>query len=215
VKKAVVNRKVGRGELKVESKCFNSREGDGASKGRLSSWDDGECLSNSQRGASGLLLWCNSVAEEVGFEVSGGAACGKAGGGRALDALRRAIKAWQGRSRKRQHERQARQARQAYMHGCRVYTLASAYLEPASKTTDIHPRSCRALTSLPLTKMPDNWVLQLPQANAPEQPVLLQITAKGDSNVDLDLLATDGNAAYRGKSTACQSFGLLEEANVL
>jgi len=46
----------------------------------------------------------------------------------------------------------------------------------------------------------DTWVIKLPQADKPGEPVLVRVSRKaGGQKLDLDLLATDGESAWRTK----------------
>jgi hypothetical protein len=48
--------------------------------------------------------------------------------------------------------------------------------------------------------MADTWVLKLPQDARNKGPILVKVSRKKDGHaLDLDLLATDGDAAYTGK----------------
>lgn len=44
------------------------------------------------------------------------------------------------------------------------------------------------------------WVLKFPRADG-EGYLLLEVKSHGDSPLDLNLLATEGEAPYKGKST--------------
>ena len=48
--------------------------------------------------------------------------------------------------------------------------------------------------------MPEPWVLKFPRADD-EGYLLLEVSSHGDSPLDLNLLATEGEAPYKGKST--------------
>lgn len=51
----------------------------------------------------------------------------------------------------------------------------------------------------------ETWVLKLSQVGLPDQPILVQVSRKpGGQKLDLDLLATDGESAYRTKSKPSQ-----------
>lgn len=45
-----------------------------------------------------------------------------------------------------------------------------------------------------------SWVLEFQLVDRPDQPILVHVTQKPGSTLSLDLLATDGEEAYRGKS---------------
>jgi len=46
----------------------------------------------------------------------------------------------------------------------------------------------------------DTWVIKLPQADKAEEPILIRVSRKpGGQKLDLDLLATDGESAWRTK----------------
>lgn len=50
------------------------------------------------------------------------------------------------------------------------------------------------------TVMAGSWVIRLAQADKTETPLLIKVTPKeGGHDIDLDLLATDGEAAFTGK----------------
>ncbi len=45
------------------------------------------------------------------------------------------------------------------------------------------------------------WVVRLTKADKAKSPILVKVSQKeGGHDLDLDLLATDGDAAYTGKS---------------
>lgn len=45
-----------------------------------------------------------------------------------------------------------------------------------------------------------NWVIRLPFSDRPDIPILVHVTRKDDGHdLDLDLLATEGDSAYRAK----------------
>lgn len=46
----------------------------------------------------------------------------------------------------------------------------------------------------------DTWVIRLSKADKEKSPILVKVSRKeGGHDLDLDLLATDGDAAYTGK----------------
>lgn len=46
----------------------------------------------------------------------------------------------------------------------------------------------------------ETWVIKLPQADKSEEPILIRVSRKpGGQRLDLDLLATDGESAWRTK----------------
>ena len=47
--------------------------------------------------------------------------------------------------------------------------------------------------------MSTSWVIELPLAKNAGEAVLVNVTAKEGKPLDLDLLATDGESAFRGK----------------
>lgn len=47
----------------------------------------------------------------------------------------------------------------------------------------------------------ESWVIRLSRVDQNDQPILVHVSRKpGGQTLDLDLLATDGESAYRGKS---------------
>lgn len=47
----------------------------------------------------------------------------------------------------------------------------------------------------------ESWVVKLSRVDQDNQPILVHVSRKpGGQTLDLDLLATDGESAYRGKS---------------
>ena len=47
--------------------------------------------------------------------------------------------------------------------------------------------------------MSNSWVIKLPLAKNAGEAVLVNVTSKESKPLDLDLLATDGESAFRGK----------------
>ena len=46
--------------------------------------------------------------------------------------------------------------------------------------------------------MASTWIVKIAQENS-DAPVLLHLTQKGDKDLDLDLVGTEGEAVYHGK----------------
>ena len=64
--------------------------------------------------------------------------------------------------------------------------------------------------------MANSWVIRLLQADNAKTPILVKVTRKQDGHdVDLDLLATDGDAAYKGKGRLGRKSSRLVCANSL
>lgn len=52
-----------------------------------------------------------------------------------------------------------------------------------------------------------SWIIRLPFSDRPDIPILIHITQKVDGHeLDLDLLATEGDSAYRAKSKYKRNF---------
>ena len=47
--------------------------------------------------------------------------------------------------------------------------------------------------------MAANWIVKLPRSEDGDEPILLHVTQKKSHDLDLDLLATEGEAVYKGK----------------
>jgi len=56
--------------------------------------------------------------------------------------------------------------------------------------------------------MSNSWIIRLPQDQASDDAILIRVTRKDGHDLDLDLLATDGDYAYQGKGTS-RSKGLV------
>jgi hypothetical protein len=59
--------------------------------------------------------------------------------------------------------------------------------------------------------MPESWVIKLPLATDAGGSILIHITPKDGKKLDLDLLATDGESAFKGKGK--ESCDFLSAAN--
>lgn len=56
----------------------------------------------------------------------------------------------------------------------------------------------------------DTWVIKLPQADKAEEPILIRVSRKpGGQKLDLDLLATDGDSAWRTKRGCFYSSSIM------
>ena len=62
--------------------------------------------------------------------------------------------------------------------------------------------------------MASSYVLKFPVADASGAAILLHVVPKGGNGLDLDLLATDGDAAFRGKGEIPGGEKLMYAANV-
>lgn len=65
-----------------------------------------------------------------------------------------------------------------------------------------------------LTAMSSPWVIKLPLAQDAGGALLVHVTPKDSKPLDLDLLATDGESAFKGKGGRCL-FSQVYAANVL
>jgi hypothetical protein len=54
--------------------------------------------------------------------------------------------------------------------------------------------------------MPESWVIKLPLTTDAGGSILIHITPKDGNKLDLDLLATDGESAFKGKGTESRDF---------
>lgn len=57
--------------------------------------------------------------------------------------------------------------------------------------------------------MVSSYVLRFDLADSPDAAILIHATPKGGNKLDLDLLATDGDAAFRGKGESCSGVCLI------
>lgn len=64
------------------------------------------------------------------------------------------------------------------------------------------------------TAMSTSWVIKLPLAENAGEAVLVHISPKNGDDLDLDLLATDGEAAFKGKGELFDPVKLFHAANI-